>query len=111
MRRLIHFTNITFEEEEALYDYDNNELIVHGDYYHDHISDYIQGYLHGLSEVYDSYDIKIISVIATPKSKYFDGCNFTIDDEDYDTDNWVCYVDDSYFDYEEAFKRLLIEHK
>lgn len=42
---LIIYVNDTFEEEKALYDLDEKEVLLKGDYYHDKIDYKISGYL------------------------------------------------------------------
>jgi hypothetical protein len=48
--KLIIYTNDHFEEEKALFDIENNETILKGDYYHDKINEKIKGYLQALRE-------------------------------------------------------------
>ena len=56
---LVIYINETYEEEQALYDNDNNKVLLKGDYYHDKISSKISGYLFAKgideSEVEDVY--------------------------------------------------------
>lgn len=48
MRSLVIYINGHYEEEMALYDLENNEVILKGDYYHEKISFVIEGYLYAL---------------------------------------------------------------
>lgn len=100
--KLINFINVTYEDAEALYDYDNDELIIVGDYYHDNIGDYINGYIDGLRSI-SKEPILCITVMVTPNSEYFKKCDFVIDEDDYDTYDWS-NLDDGNFDYEEVFE-------
>jgi hypothetical protein len=42
---LIIYINEHFEDERALFDLDNNKILLMGDYYHDKIDAKIEGYL------------------------------------------------------------------
>lgn len=48
MRSLVIYINEHYEEEMALYDLENEEVILKGDYYHEKISFVIEGYLYAL---------------------------------------------------------------
>jgi len=48
MRSLVIYINGHYEEEMALYDLENEEIILKGDYYHEKISFVIEGYLYAL---------------------------------------------------------------
>ena len=61
---LIHYYNDEFDEEEALYNADTKELIIKGDYYHDKISEYIKGILHGLTIAGVNYNITATTLTA-----------------------------------------------
>jgi hypothetical protein len=47
---LIIYVNDSFEDERALFDLDNNKVLVMGDYYHDKIDEKIEGYLQALED-------------------------------------------------------------
>ncbi len=48
--KLIIFANEHFEEEKALFDLEENRVVLKGDYYHDKINEKIEGYLQALYE-------------------------------------------------------------
>lgn len=48
MLRLRRYYNDDFEEEEALYNEDAGGVILMGDYYHDKISEKIDGFIEGI---------------------------------------------------------------
>jgi DNA-binding LacI/PurR family transcriptional regulator len=52
---LIIYVNEKFEDERALFDLDKKKIILKGDYYHDKISEKIEGYLKALKDhnIYD----------------------------------------------------------
>jgi hemerythrin len=47
---LIIYVNDHFEEERALFDLEGNREILKGDYYHDKITERIEGYLQALDD-------------------------------------------------------------
>lgn len=67
--------NSTFEEEKALLNLDNKEVIFRGDYYHDKIDEYIQGFLKGLSYANIQYEL-LDNAFITPDMEMFDVCDF-----------------------------------
>lgn len=47
---LIIYTNEEYEDEKALFDLDSNKMLLKGDYYHNKISEKIEGYLNALND-------------------------------------------------------------
>lgn len=48
MRKLIIYINKHYDEEMALYDLENDEVVLKGDHYHEKIPYVIEGYLYAL---------------------------------------------------------------
>lgn len=55
---LIIYVNSNFEEEKALFDREENKVILLGDYYHNKIDEMIEGYLKALKD-FNIYNKKI----------------------------------------------------
>lgn len=90
MLKVQKINNGSFEEEAALINVETNEVIVKGDYYHDKIDEYIDGFLYGLS--YSGIDYQEIDEITVdPKTELFELCDFydenCYDDEDEEPDD------------------------
>lgn len=81
------YTNGTFEEEMALVI--NDEVVAHGDYYHDKIYDFIQGFIEGIEYITKSI-VGIERETIKPDHPMFDRCDFyeeeTIDYDDMEED-------------------------
>lgn len=79
---LLHITNGTYEEEEALIDISNEELkiILKGDYYHNGISARIAGFLRGLRYV-NTY-FKISAKLIDKNDELFEKLDFYDGSED-----------------------------
>lgn len=84
---LVKYYNETFEDERALVNKDTGEILCKGDYYHDKINQYIDGFIHGLR--YCEYDVITENTIINPKNELFNKLGFynaDADYEDYDDD-------------------------
>jgi hypothetical protein len=79
------YTNGTFEEEAALVI--NNELVVSGDYYHNKINDYIQGFIAGIEYITKSI-VGIMRETIMPDHPMFSQCNFYNDKEEFDVEDY-----------------------
>ncbi|HHT96495.1 MAG TPA: hypothetical protein GXZ90_01200 [Clostridiales bacterium] len=73
--RLQKIINETYEEEAALINVDTSEIIIKGDYYHNKISEYIDGIFHGLHYVNVSYE-RLPDQFVTPDMDLFKMCKF-----------------------------------
>ena len=71
--------NSTFDEELALINKDTNNVIVKGDYYHDKINEYIEGFLHGLNFANVDYEL-LEDIEVSPKDELFELCDFYNDE-------------------------------
>lgn len=67
---LIIYVNGIFEDEKALFDLDNNKVILHGDYYHDKIDEQIEGYLQALKD-YDIHTEEVEEEWIDSKHEHF----------------------------------------
>lgn|GEM_PF-2409617 len=80
--------NGTFEEEKALINKENDEILCKGDYYHDKIDEKIEGFIKGLN--YCGYEVIVNEETINPDNELFDSLEFwneNYDDEcDYDED-------------------------
>jgi hypothetical protein len=56
--KLIKYTNAEYEEEKALYDLDGEYIIKKGDYYHDKIDEWIDGFIQGLDYANEEVDLE-----------------------------------------------------
>jgi len=79
---LVHYINKTFDEEEALYDPLKRKLIAHGDYYHNHISQVIEGIVIGLE--YAGYNVNVTEEYLRPDNPLFTEFDFYIGDDEED---------------------------
>lgn len=80
------YYNSTFEEEAALVNVENDEVILHGDYYHDKIIEQIDGFIYALNYLKIEHEILEPESIA-PDNKLFEKIGFYEEDssfEDYD---------------------------
>ena len=72
---LVIYINETYEEEQALYDIDNQKVLLKGDYYHDKISAKISGYL--LAKGVDEDEVEEVYIdqyhILFDFLKFYDG--------------------------------------
>jgi len=66
--------NGTFEDEKALLNKDTNEVLCKGDYYHDKINEYIEGFISGLE--YCGYEVEKDTIIINPDNELFDKLDF-----------------------------------
>ena len=79
--KLIKLINATYEEQEALYNKDTEEVIMTGDDYHDKIEERIEGFLTGLKYAKFDYELdENLEVDST--NELFNKCNFI--NEDYE---------------------------
>jgi len=83
--KLIVYVNDTFEEEKALFNLDDNTVLVKGDYYHDKIDERIEGFLEGLDYCDMSYEL-LESENVISKMDAFEKCGFYNEGE-YDDDD------------------------
>ena len=67
--------NSTYNDEKALINADTKEIIVKGDYYHDKINEYIEGFLHGLRFTNIEYEL-LEELEVTPDMELFNICDF-----------------------------------
>lgn len=72
--KLIIFINSTMEDEQALVNSENNEILLKGDYYHDKIDAQIQGFIEGLK--FAEVDFIIEEKIINPGSDMFEKLEF-----------------------------------
>lgn len=77
---LVHYINKIFDEEEALYDSIKRELIAHGDYYHNHISNVIDGIIIGLE--YAGYNVNVTEEYIGPDNPLFAEFDFYLGDDE-----------------------------
>lgn len=68
--------NETYEEENALVNIEDNTVLAKGDYYHDKISEYIEGFLSGLDFAKLDYELEEVDLYATPDMEIFNICGF-----------------------------------
>ena len=79
--KLIKLINETYEEQEALYNKDMEEVIMTGDDYHDKIDKRIEGFLEGLTYAKFDYELdENLEIDST--NELFNKCNFI--NEDYE---------------------------
>lgn len=74
MLNLKIFTNKVHEDEKALVNLDTDEVVLKGDYYHDHIIQLIEGFQLGLSIANVECIIKTEDI--NQENKYFAICDF-----------------------------------
>ena len=79
---LIHYINKTFDEEEALYYPKKKKVLAHGDYYHNHISNVIEGIIIGLK--YAGYNVNVTEEYIGPDSPLFAEFDFYLSDDEED---------------------------
>jgi len=97
--RLQIVTNSTFEEEKALINIDTKQILVHGDYYHDKIDEYITGFLNGLSFARISYEL-LDNQVLTPDMEMFNICGFEnnnyddCEEDEVEDDDKDCLIED-----------------
>lgn len=75
---LIRFKNAEFEEEEALSNALNGEVIMKGDWYHNKISSVIDGFIEGLEYITPFVTVKEVEV--TKEEELFDWLGFYSND-------------------------------
>lgn len=72
--KLIIFINSTMEDEQALVNLEDNEILLKGDFYHDKIEAQIQGFLKGLK--FAEVDFIIEEEIINPDNDMFEKLEF-----------------------------------
>lgn len=72
---LIIYVNENFEEEKALFDLEEEKLILSGDYYHDKIDGKIEGYLKALED-FKIYNKKVETVEIKENHKLYEKMKF-----------------------------------
>lgn len=73
--KLIIYINGNYEEENALFDLDAEEVILKGDYYHDKINVKIEGYLQALVD-FNIYRNEVDVEEISDEHKYFEMIEF-----------------------------------
>lgn len=71
-------TNGTYEEEKALIDKSTKEILCRGDYYHDKIDDFIEGFIYGLN--YYGFEVTTNDETINPDNELFEKLEFTNED-------------------------------
>jgi hypothetical protein len=90
-------TNGTFEEQKALYNNDEKQVLITGDYYHDKIDEYITGFIAGLQ--YCGNKVILNEKTIYSNNELFIVCNFENDEydenieDDYDEED-ISDIDD-----------------
>ena len=72
--KFIRFVNGTFEDEVALYDVGNNEIVIKGDDYHDKIYEKIDGIIQGIE--YVDIEVTVEEKIIYPDNEMFNVLDF-----------------------------------
>ena len=72
--KFIKFINGTLEDEAALYDVDNNEIVIKGDDYHDKIYEKIDGIIQGIE--YVDIEVTVEEKIIYPDNEMFNVLDF-----------------------------------
>ena len=101
--KLQRLTNGTFEDEMALINIEDNEVLIKGDSYHNKIYEQIEGFLLGLSYCNCKYKL-VKNKTVNPKDKLFDICEFS--NEDYSSYEDNDEVLPSYCEVDEEFDLL-----
>lgn len=78
--KFIKFINGTLEDEAALYDVDNNEIVIKGDYYHNRIYDKIDGIIQGIE--YVGIEVAVEEKIIYPDNEMFNVLDFYEEEEE-----------------------------
>lgn len=78
---LIRYINDTYCKEEALVNLDDDEIIMKGDYYHDKISDNINGFLKGLEYAEIDFNFTTKYIVIEGNKDLFEKLDF-YDQED-----------------------------
>ena len=72
--KFIKFINGTLEDEAALYDVNNNEIVIKGDDYHDKIYEKIDGIIQGIE--YVGIEVAVEEKIIYPDNEMFNVLDF-----------------------------------
>ena len=72
--KFIKFINGTLENEAALYDVNNNEIVIKGDDYHDKIYEKIDGIIQGIE--YVDIEVTVEEKIIYPDNEMFNVLDF-----------------------------------
>ena len=78
--KFIKFINGTLEDEAALYNVDNNEIVMKGDYYHDKIYEKIDGIIQGIE--YIGMEVVVKEKIIYPDNEMFNVLDFYEEEEE-----------------------------
>ena len=76
----IKFINGTLEDEAALYDVNNNEIVIKGDDYHDKIYEKIDGIIQGIK--YVGIEVAVEEKIIYPDNEMFNVLDFYEEEEE-----------------------------
>lgn len=79
--KLAIYINEHYEEEQALYDLEKEEIIMEGDHYHDKIGPKIEGYLEALVD-HEIYTDSVPTEYITRDHKLYDKFNFYDEEND-----------------------------
>ena len=74
--RLKVIENATYDEQHALYDVNNQIVIMSGDYYHDKILDKIEGFFRALTYTALPHSRQNISITPEDNIDLWNKCNF-----------------------------------
>ena len=77
--KFIKFINGTFEDEMALYNVSNNEIVIKGDDYHDKIYEKIDGIIQGIE--YVGIEVAVERKIIYPDNEMFNVLDFYEEEE------------------------------
>ena len=78
--KFIKFINGTLENEAALYNVDNNEIVIKGDDYHDKIYETIDGIIQGIE--YIGIEVAVEEKIIYPGNEMFTVLEFYGEEEE-----------------------------
>ena len=70
MLKLIQYYNADDEDEQCLFDLTNNKIMLKGDYYHDKISEEIEGYLCALKDFNIEFELEESELVYTNSSLF-----------------------------------------
>ncbi len=77
--KFIKFINGTLEDETALYNVGNNEIVIKGDYYHDNIYAKTDGIIQGIE--YVGIEVSVEEKIIYPDNEMFNVLDFYEEEE------------------------------
>ena len=78
--KFIKFINGTLEDEAALYNVGNNEIVIKGDDYHDKIYEKIDGIIQGIE--YVDIEVTVEEKIIYPDNEMFNVLDFYKEEEE-----------------------------